>query len=414
MMDAQVHVGESDVFTRLARFLEDVARANIEDSREARRIIVRTLEQLHAYERQVSAAIGHWQGMVEGLEAEYNSCEEDCGDLADELDRARAELARVEALHELVLMHGQRIQEASETFLREQSALVRMLESDTAHGIVQLGQFRQQIVLYAAVSGETPGVFGSEGSVSPAGSGPESIVGSYVDLTLKVRDEADQLWADAAYAETVSLLEQYKVYNLDKGLNAYLRTGEPNQPYLYGPDPVRVERSMWLMNRPFGRYQLDTPATLHRCVSAADVYGAPKRIQQFDDLVAGSLCPERAFVSTSLHPDKVQDFLRHKDGYYFRIEAVAGLSYIPMTKNEEGLYEDELLLPPGTVFYVTAVSDSTEFARGYSVRVIDAIAFPPGTTRASTSDPRGEAGRAWNEWAATARLPAPDPLEAMR
>jgi hypothetical protein len=419
MGSGQVRVAESDVFTYLARFLEDLARTNLEDAREARRLIGHILERLQAYERQVARAIDHWQAEVDELLAAYQWCEEDCAGIAEALERARRELAAAHARHELVVAHTWRIRQASDTYLREQTALGRLLETDTAHGIVMLGHLRQHADSYAAVRDGGTGETGLSGGVAPAGqSGPGLSVPAAVELKQTARGQADRLFADQNLAENTAMLDQYKVY-LFKGLNRYLRTGEKYQSDLYGSDFLRVDRTVWLIDALFGRTRLDAPATLHRFVPAANDLGVEQRIKEFDDLHPGAIHTERAYVSTSVVLDEGGQFLRNKpEGYYFRIEAGRGLSYIPMTKNKEGLYEEELLLPRGTVYFVTGVTRSTSLVAGTSLRVIDVIAFPPGSEarieRTAPADLAGLAERAWSEWAERARQPTPDPLGVAR
>lgn len=93
----------------------------------------------------------------------------------------------------------------------------------------------------------------------------------------------------------------------------------------------------------FNKHKLDQNGILYRGVERDDVVGA-----LFDPLQPGMGIDDQAFVSTSFSETVAERF--GGDGFLFRIEAPPNTRYVPL--DDRSANEDELVLPPGTRFFV--------------------------------------------------------------
>lgn len=201
------------------------------------------------------------------------------------------------------------------------------------------------------------------------------------EVVTKTKAEAAALYA--RHDATVAEWEQYKGSGYWH-VNAELRKG--NTPHGFND-----------LMEPYGNYQLDQPATLYR--GTRFVRGSTLDAE-FAGLVPGDGISDAGFVSTSVSIDVSRGFAMpgtHQNGYVVELAAPRNTKYIPIDFGKMSS-EDELVLPPGTVFLVTE-----ELAPdGLGRRIYRSVPLPPGSdvSAMNVHDPalHDEAAEMWRNW----------------
>lgn len=137
----------------------------------------------------------------------------------------------------------------------------------------------------------------------------------------------------------------------------------------------------------YKKQKLTKHAILYRGVEPT-----PAAVARFDTMVPGDGTTDPGFVSTSFTEVVAQRFRGDTGGYLFEIEAPPGLRYVPL--DDRGANEDELVLPPGTTFFVMRRRAGAD-----SETIFTVIPLPPGTDRPPADvDARQYAQKKWSKW----------------
>lgn len=191
---------------------------------------------------------------------------------------------------------------------------------------------------------------------------------SPIDLSARTVPQATKLYT----GKTGRSWNEYKAGDYE-AINANLRRGGA----MTRADEARMAD--------FKKHKLDQNAILYRGVERDDVVGA-----LFDPLVPGEAIDDRAFVSTSFSETVANRF--SGDGFLFRIEAPPNTRYVPL--DDRTANEDEIVLPPGTRFFVMDRESADDGGTRFTV-----IPLPPGSTKPPDGvDARAYAQKQWSKY----------------
>lgn len=191
---------------------------------------------------------------------------------------------------------------------------------------------------------------------------------SPIDLSARTVPQATKLYT----GKTGRSWNEYKAGDYES-INANLRRGGA----MTRADEARMAD--------FKKHKLDQNAILYRGVERDDVVGA-----LFDPLVPGEAIDDRAFVSTSFSETVANRF--SGDGFLFRIEAPPNTRYVPL--DDRTANEDEIVLPPGTRFFVMDRESGGDGGTRFTV-----IPLPPGSTKPPDGvDARAYAQKQWSKY----------------
>ncbi|MGI8483749.1 MAG: ADP-ribosyltransferase [Thermomicrobiales bacterium] len=354
-----------------------MTRAQLNEARETAKRFHWRLRDLEA---RVSQELARLEEYLENLQ-----CAEDPDDY--EIARVEAEIDEKSDLLRRIRMHLATIEDCMRQFFRESRQLDAMLDTDVSKAMTLLAQLHAHADRYGAAGSGSGGAattsFASPtGSISPGASSSES-------LDDKFSREAEELFGSPAKEIENKWLGEYQVAAFNREVNQYMRNGQGMTSY---DDRERTE-IIAAMTKPFGQYRLSAPLTLYRGIP-----GNSETKWLFDNVAPGDMRRDRAFVSTSRSKSKAEDFRGPKgDGYTLTIRAVPNLTYIPLSHSGEHLNEAELLLPPGTQFYVIDAPPKSSNIEG---RIdIEVIPLPPHASPPPTGvDPSTYAADRWGEY----------------
>jgi len=344
---------------------------------EARETVKRFHWRLRDLEERVSQQLARLEEHLANLQAAQEPDDYEIARVEAEIDEETDHLRRIR-------MHRATIEDCMRQFFRESRLLDAMLDADVSKAVGLLTQLHAHADRYGAAGtgGGATSFASTVGAISLAASSSES-------LNDKFSREADELFDSPAKMIENKWLGEYQVAAFNREVNRFMRTGQGMTSY---DDRERTE-IIAAMTKPFGQHRLTAPLTLYR--------GIPRDSDTrwlFDNVAPGDMRRDRAFVSTSRSESKAHNFQGPKgDGYLLTIRAVPNLTYIPLSHSGEHLDEAELLLPPGTQFFVIAAPPKTSNNQG---RInIEVIPLPPGASPPPTgTDPSTYAATNWGEY----------------